>query len=96
MKLTTSAVEALDIAPELKADVLALLGDVEKKETELSTIRAKMPTDSQKIVESVDYDKFTAATQELETLKQQLAAKLDGERDGDGDFILDAFRSFFA
>ncbi len=95
MKLNKAAIEALEIAPELKADVLALLGEVETKESELSAIRAKMPTDSQKIVESVDYDKFTKATEELAALKNQIAEKIGQEETKDGEPVLSAFASFF-
>jgi len=95
MKLTRSTLEALEIAPELKADLLALFGDVETKESELTTLRAKMPSDSQKIVESVDFDKWEKMTGELETLKLQLAAKLENQTTADGDPILSAFSSFF-
>lgn len=96
MKLTRQSLEALEIAPELKADLLALFGDVETKETELTALRAKMPTDSQKIVESVDYAKWQTVTAELEKAKQDLAAAMENKTTNDGDPILSAFASFFS
>jgi len=95
MALTKEALEKLEIAPELKADILALFGDIETKQTEVESMRKRVPTDSQKVVESVDYDKFTAATAELQKMKDELAAKLQREGSEESGTFLAAFSSFF-
>jgi type I site-specific restriction endonuclease len=97
MKLNKENVLALKLAPEVEADILALLEGVTTKETELENLRKKVPTDSQKVVEGVDFDKFKAATTELEKLKKELAEKLENQPgQEEGETLLSAFASFFS
>lgn len=95
MALTKDSIAKLEIGDELKADILALFGNIETHQANLDAMRAKLPTDSQKVVESVDFDKFTAATKELEILKQELADKLAREGGEQGETFLAAFSAFF-
>jgi capsule polysaccharide export protein KpsE/RkpR len=95
MALTKDSIAKLEIADELKADILALFGQIETQQTEVESIRKKLPTDSQKIVESVDYEKFQTATAELERLKTEMAAKLQNEAGEEGETFLAAFSAFF-
>lgn len=88
-------IEALQLDDKIKTDLLSLFEKIETKETELIAIRAKVPTSSQKVVESIDHDKFIAATKELETLKQSMASKLGDKGGEEGDEFLTAFASFF-
>lgn len=96
MPILKDKISALEISDELKADIAALFGQIEAKETEVEGLRKKVPTDSQKVVESVDFEKFEAATKELETLKSDLAKKIQTEdtiKDNAG--MLGAFPQFF-
>lgn len=95
MNLKKENIAALQIPDDLKADLLSLFDTIETKESELDKLREKVPTDSQKVVEGVDYDKYLAATEELKTLKEQLAAKLGKEGGQEGGSILTVFSSFF-
>ena len=95
MKLTKEEITKLEIPQETKDGILVLFADIETQQKEVDSIRAKMPKDSQKIVESVDYDKFVAATTELAKLKEEMAAKLNEDGGEDGESILSAFASFF-
>lgn len=94
MKLTKKDIEAAELVPEVKADILSLFDSVEAKESELTKLRAKVPTDSQRVVDSVDHDKFIAATKELEKLKQEMAAKLQMQPAESAG--LAAFAAFFS
>ncbi len=95
MSLIKENIDALEIAPELKADIKAIFDQIEGKETELVELKKKVPTDSQKVVESVDFAKYEAATKELDTLKSDLALKLQQEGGRAGKGILAAFPMFF-
>ncbi len=95
MKINKSSIAALEISEELKADLLELFGMVETKQNEVEELRKKVPTDSQKVVESVDFDKFTAATTELEKLKTELAEKLKNQPSEVRETTLSAFAPFF-
>lgn len=95
MPLTKTDLEKLEIAPELKASILELFGEIETRETALDNMRKKVPTDSQTVVNSVDHTKFLEATKELETLKQKMADKLASDGTEESDNFLYAFRSFF-
>lgn len=92
-KLTKDSISALDLDAAIKTDLLDLFDSITEKENEISSIRAKVPTDSQKVVESVDYDKFTAAQKELGELKARLETEL-GKTD-EGNDLLSAFPQFF-
>lgn len=96
MKLTLADLEKLEIAPELKADITELFGLAETKEKEITALRAKIPTDSQKVVSAMDHEKFVAATTELEKLKLEIAAKLETDKTGEGSALLAAFSPFFS
>lgn len=96
MKLTKKDIEDAGLKPELLTEVLALFDDVTVKEDELAKLRAKVPTDSQKIVESVDHEKFVAATAELEKLKTEIAAKLQREDIESGTGFSTIFSELFA
>lgn len=96
MKLTKKDIETANLAPELTAEIMSLFDDVEKKESELTKLRAKIPTDSQKVVESVDHDKFLAATKELEELKNKIASKLQEDATEESEGVLSAFSAFFS
>lgn len=87
MKLTKEQIQALGIPDEQKTDLLSLFDSVTAKEGEIESLRKKVPTDSQKVVENVDFDKYTAAVNELETLKQELAKKLPGKSEDWTDFL---------
>jgi hypothetical protein len=87
MKLTKEQIQSLGIPDEQKTDLLSLFDSVTAKEGEIESLRKKVPTDSQKVVESVDFDKYTAAVGELETLKQELAKKLPGKESDAWDFL---------
>lgn len=95
MKIDASKIDSLEISDDLKADLKELFGSISAKETEISGMKAKLPTDSQKVVESVDYDKFVAAQAELARLKTELESKVNQAPAGEGDNILAAFSSFF-
>lgn len=95
MKLTKDQIAALVLPDDIKADIIALFSDIEAKQTEVDSIRAKLPKDSQKIVESVDYDKFVAATEELNALKKEMESKLDKDGGTAGGALLSAFAPFF-
>lgn len=88
MKINKDSIASLEIPDDLKADLAELFGSIESKENELATLRTKVPTDSQKVVESVDFDKYTAATKELEQLKLDLQRKLDSQKATSGMFDL--------
>jgi len=96
MKLSKADIEKLELTPELKTDLFSLFDEVESKQKELDKIRAKLPTDSQKVVESVDYDKFQLAQKELESLKNEMASKLAPELKDSPAPILAAFAQFFS
>lgn len=95
MSLTKTELEKLEIAPELKASILELFGEIETKETALTEMRKKVPTDSQTVVASVDHQKFIEATKELEKLKTELANKLQLENSAESNHLLSMFRGFF-
>lgn len=88
MKINKDSIASLEIPDDLKADIAELFGSIESKENELATLRTKVPTDSQKVVESVDFDKYTAAQKELEQLKADLQRKLDSQKVTSGMFDL--------
>lgn len=96
MKITKKDIEGANLAPELATEILSLFDDVKAKETEITGLRAKLPTDSQKVVESVDHQKFLDATAELERLKQEIAAKLESDGSKESDSFLTAFSAFFS
>ncbi len=94
-KLTKDSITALQLDETVKADLLSLFDDITTRENEIKDLRTKVPTDSQKVVNDVDFTKYEAAVKELDTLKQELASKL--EKTGDeGESILSAFSQFFA
>ncbi len=95
MKITKSSIAALEISDELKADLTELFGLIDTKQTEVEELRKKVPTDSQKVVESVDFDKFQSATTELEKLKGELAEKLRTQPAGTYETLISAFAPFF-
>jgi len=96
MALVKDKIAALEISDELKADILALFEQVSAKETEVENLRKKVPSDSQKVVESVDFEKFEAATKELETLKADLQKKIETETTSEeSEGISAAFPQFF-
>lgn len=88
MKINKDTLTTLEISDELKADLSELFGSIEAKENELVSLRSKVPTDSQKVVESVDFDKYTAAVSELACLKTELQKKLDANKTTEGIFDL--------
>ena len=92
-KLTKSDIEKLELAPELKTDILGLFTEIETRSSELETMRSKLPTDSQKVVENIDFEKFQTATAELEKMKTELVQKIPSDEQG-GNF-LSAFAPFF-
>lgn len=97
MPILKDKISALDISDELKADIAALFGQIEAKETEVEGLRKKVPTDSQKVVESVDFEKFETATAELAKLKSDLAKKVETETTTEeSDGISAAFPQFFS
>lgn len=96
MKLTKKELESAGLAPDLLAELLSLFDDVTTKENEIATLRAKVPTDSQKVVESVDHDKFIAATAELDALKKQIEGKLLQDQSTESECLLSAFAPFFS
>lgn len=95
MALTKDKISALEISEELKKDILALFGDIEGKQEEVENLRKKVPTDSQKVVESVDYEKFLVATTELDQMKKDLQKKLETETGSESEAALAAFPQFF-
>lgn len=88
MALVKDKINALEVSDEIKAGILELFGQVEAKETEVEGLRKKVPTDSQKVVESVDFERFEAATKELETLKGDLQKKIEVETSAKESFWL--------
>lgn len=96
MKLTKDTVASSELPDDIKSDLMELFGLIDTKENELAEIRKKVPTDSQKVVETVDHEKFLAATKELEYLKKKVESALIKEGSEEGDTMLSAFRSFFA
>lgn len=95
-KLKKSDIENLELTPEIKADILEIFADIENKESELASLRAKIPTDSQKVVESVDYDKFVAAQNELQKLKDEMQQKIEQSTSHEkSEPFFTAFPSFF-
>ncbi len=96
MKLTKSDIEKLEMTPELKVDILGMFDEVESKQKELDKIRAKLPTDSQKVVENVDYAKFEQAQKDLEALRNEMASKLAPKLEGSDKTVLSAFAQFFS
>lgn len=77
MAIKRSDIESLEMEDERKNELLSLFDTLDEKESEIQSLRKKLPTDSQKVVDSVDYEKFTAATAELERLKAQIAESLN-------------------
>lgn len=80
-KIAKDTITNLEIPEDLKAELIALFGQIDEKENELAKIRTKVPTDSQKVVESVDFDKYQSAVKELERLKSELAKKLESNEE---------------
>lgn len=95
MDLNETTINALTIGDDVKAELLKLFGQVKAKETELDKLRAKVPTDSQKVVEGVDHDRFIAATAELQALKDSMKSKLDDNATKKDAPLLAAFSAFF-
>ncbi len=96
MPLVKDKVAALEISDELKADIMELFGQIDAKENEVSSMRGKLPTDSQKVVESTDFEAFEKATKELGELKQKLADKIQTETtEKESGGMLAAFPQFF-
>lgn len=96
MALIKDKICTLGISDELKADILDLFSEVEAKETEVEGLRKRVPSDSQKVVESVDFEKFEAATKELDILKADLQKKLQLETTAEeSSGISAAFPQFF-
>lgn len=78
MKLTKESLAALaHWNDEEKADVMALFDSIKEKDDTISALKAKEPKDSQKVVESVEYEKLIQAQRERDTLAQQLREKLE-------------------
>lgn len=95
MKTDRTKIDALEIPDDLKADLKELFGLIDTKESEINAMKAKVPSDSQKIVEAVDYEKFTAAQAELARLKAELASKVEQAPESEAKSILSAFSAFF-
>ena len=91
MKVTKENIQTLEIPDETKTDLLSLFDSIQGKETEITELRQKVPTDSQRIVESVDFERYKAAVAELETLKQELSKKLPDKK---GESVWDFFNFF--
>jgi hypothetical protein len=100
MNINRDAVNALELDDSIKKNLLELFDEIETKENEISAIKAKVPADSQKIVDEVDYKKFQDATKELSLLKEKLAKEIETpqlqavEVEQPKTF-LNAFQSFF-
>lgn len=96
MPILKDKISSLEISDELKADITALFDQISDKETEVTELRKKVPSDSQKVVESVDFEKFEAATKELTTLKEELQKKIQTETTTEeSSGISAAFPQFF-
>lgn len=100
MNISRNAIDGLELTPEIKSDILSLFDSIEEKESELTKLRAKIPTDSQRVVENTDYAKFESATAELEKLKQEMAKKIETPavqtaKEENPDAFLAAFAPFF-
>lgn len=100
MNLNREKIEELELADEVKNDILSLFDNITEKENEIETLRAKLPTDSQKVVDSVDYDKFQAATNELKALKESMQQKIETPaltqiKQDEPETFLAAFGAFF-
>ena len=60
-----------------KADLLALFDETEASEKSLAELRAKIPTDSQTVVDKVEFSKLTETAAHNEKLKGELAEKME-------------------
>jgi len=93
MKLTKDAINAMQIEEAIKVDLLALFDEITAKESELAEVKKKTPTDSQTVVEKMDYAKYQADVAELAELKSEMASKIGNEEKG--ETFLTMFAGFF-
>lgn len=95
MKLTReSLAQIAGWTDDQKADVMSLFDSIAGKDKEIETLKAKAPSDSQKVIESVDYDKLVAAQTERDELARKLREKLESANVETVD-PMEAFNAFF-
>jgi hypothetical protein len=77
-KLKRETLETLaGIGDADRANILALFDECAETEIALAGLRAKVPTDSQKVVDSVEFDKLKETAAKNEELKKQLAEQME-------------------
>lgn len=92
MILKREDIDKLELAADVKTNLLGLFDEIATKENEITELRAKTPKDTEKVVSSVDFEKYTAAVNDLDKLKQELAGKITNQGEHG---MLAAFWSFF-
>lgn len=76
-KVSRETLEKLaGLSDDDRADLLALFDGVKEKDTEIENLRKKMPTDSQTVVETVDFKKLQDTAKEREDLITKLKGRL--------------------
>ena len=86
-KITREQIQGLTVEDPLKAELLSLFDGIIEREKTISNLQAKVPGDSQQIVEKVDYAAFQNAQKELAEHKQKLAELLATKKPNSDEFI---------
>lgn len=78
MKLSRESLATLaGWSDDQKADVLSLFDSVAQKDNEIAKLKENSATDSQQIVDKVEFGKLMAAQKERDELAAKLREKLD-------------------
>lgn len=79
-----------------RADLLALFDEAVETERTLEGLRTRVPTDSQAVVDKVEFDKLKETAVRNEELKAELAAKMEELQMAKSLDPLAAFRSIIS
>lgn len=100
MAIKRDQIQSLTVDEPLKIELLGLFDEIGAKEHEISALRSKVPSDSQKVVSDVDFTAYTQAVKELAELRAELAKKAGDAADKapnlNDETWLAVFSNFFA
>lgn len=93
-KITREQIQGLTVEEPLKIELLGLFDGITEREQTITNLQSKVPKDSQRVVEEVDFQAFTKAQSELAAYKQKLAEKLATEQPVEGGFEMPFLKLF--